>query len=156
HYQQGEFDEAEVSYARLARDFPRGRFDRLARLRSADSALANFPGVRFDDSSLLEAEARYQSYAAEYPEAAERQGVPERMMRIQESRAKKEYNIGQYYERTDSPRAAIYYYRYVAKTWPDTSWAVQSRHRLEVLGASQPSTPIEAEPAPQIGDSETP
>lgn len=146
HFQKGEFDEAERAYARLARDFPRGEYERLALQRAADAAFASFAGIEFDDAPLLEAEERYHQYLQRYPGTDEARGVPELLERIRENRAEKELTIGRYYERAKQPSAAIYYYRSVATNWPDTIAAEQARNRLEQLGESVEHPPQVEEP----------
>jgi len=133
HYNAGEFLEAEIDYARLARDYPRGRYERLALLRSADAAFAGFAGVDFDDKPLLEADERYRRYADQYPDSAAAEGVGQRLERIRENRAEKEFRTGRFYERTHQTRAAAYYYRFVVDKWPDTTAARDARARLELL-----------------------
>ncbi|MBN2561415.1 MAG: outer membrane protein assembly factor BamD [Phycisphaerae bacterium] len=140
HYINGEFDEAELAYARLARDFPRGRYHKIAMLRSGESAFARFPGVEFDDADLLEAEVYFTDFQGRYPRDAAESGVPQRLNRIRESRAHKEYTIGRYYERTREVDAATYYYRLVEQNWPATTWAAEARNRLVALGVMEPRT----------------
>jgi len=155
HYAKGEFTEAEQEYARLAREFPRSRYTRLALLRSAQAAYASFPGVKFDDSALVEAEERFEQFRKRYPEAADEENVPLLLEQIRNSRAQKEFTVGRYYERTKHPRAAAFYYRSVIKYWPDTTWAMLAQARLERLGAEveRPSdveeTPLQ--PLPPMG-----
>ncbi|MFO0972924.1 MAG: outer membrane protein assembly factor BamD [Phycisphaerae bacterium] len=153
HYQHGEFEAAEKAYARLSTDFPRGRHLRLAMQRSADAALAGFAGVNFDDAPLLEAEERYRQYAERYEQAAREEGVANQLARIRDSRAQKEYTIGQYYDRARQPRAAAFYYRSVVKNWPDTPWANLAQQRLDVVAPGQaapPLSPSGAAPASEV------
>jgi hypothetical protein len=70
HYINGNFEEAETAYARLMREFPRGRYQKFAMLRAGESALARFPGVEFDDADLLEAEVYLKDFAQKYPKDA--------------------------------------------------------------------------------------
>ena len=46
-YNRGEFFDAEQEYARLAREYPTGAYAAVALLRSAQSAMASFSGVKF-------------------------------------------------------------------------------------------------------------
>ncbi len=138
HFGRGEFEESERAYARLARDFPRGQYERLALERAAASVLASFAGIEHDDAPLLEAEERYEQYAERFPKAAEEQGVPQTLEGIRNSRAQKEFTIGKYYERARRPSAAAYYYHYVRAAWPETIWAAQAGGRLEALGFEPP------------------
>lgn len=137
-YQAGEFEDAEEAYARLARDFPRGPNERLALLRSADSAFASFPGIPYDDTPLLAADERYRKYADRFPDAAAAEGVDQRLGRIAESRAEKEYQTGRFYERTHFPHAARYYDDFVVRTWPNTTAAAQAQVRLSTLPPGGP------------------
>jgi outer membrane protein assembly factor BamD (BamD/ComL family) len=146
HFQRGEFEDAERDYARLMRDFPRGRSARLAAQRSADAALASFAGIEFDDAPLLEAEERYRQFAEKYPAAAEEAGVPATLSRIRDSRAEKEYSIAEYYQRAKRPSAASFYYRSVMVNWPDTIWAEKSRGRIEGLPSPAHDLPVPAQP----------
>ncbi len=147
HYAKGEFEDAEKEYARLGRDFPKSRYATLAMLRSAQSAYASFHGVKFDDSSLVEAEERFEQFRKKFPQAAEEENVPLLMEQIRNSRAQKEFGVGRFYERTKHPRAAAFYYRSVIKYWPDTTWAMMAQGRLEGLG-NQAERPSDLEETP--------
>ncbi|MFQ5422403.1 MAG: outer membrane protein assembly factor BamD [Phycisphaerae bacterium] len=138
HFVEGEFKEAETAYARLARDYPRGRYHRVAMLRSGEAALARFPGVEFDDADLLESEVYFQDFQQQYPRHAAEAAVAQTLARIRESRARKDYTVGHYYERTNKINAAAFYYRLVVESWPETTWAVEARRRLVALGAVEP------------------
>ncbi len=141
YYAKGEFLDAEQEYARLAREFPRSRYVKLALLRSAQSAFASFHGVKFDDGALIEAEERFEQFRRKYPKAAEEENVPLLLEQIRNSRAHKEFTIGKYYERTKHPRAAAFYYRNVIEFWPDTTWAVMAEGRLGRLGYEEERAP---------------
>lgn len=148
HYRVGEFEEAEEAYARLARDFPRGPYAQQALLNSAWAAFAEFPGVQFDEAKLVEAEERFLELQRLYPEYATAEDVPAVLERIRQTRARKYYHRGRYYERARQPRAAAFYYRQALELWPDTTWAVQSQHRLRALGyESDPAATSQLLPA---------
>lgn len=138
HYQNGEFEEAEMAYSRLMREYPRGQHHRFAMLRSGQSALARFPGVEFDEADLLEAEVYLRDFHDRYPEESAEKSVPQLLKGITDRRAEKEYNIAQYYERTDEIDAAAYYYRWIVEHYPETTWSAQAQERLVALGALEP------------------
>jgi outer membrane protein assembly factor BamD (BamD/ComL family) len=144
YFDKGEFMLAELEYATLIQEFPRGRHLRWAMRRSADAALASFPGIKFDDAPLIEAQERYLDYLRMFPEVAENEGIGLILDGIGEQRAEKEYDIGHYYERAGHPDAAVFYYRSTIDNWPDTIGASQARQRLLILDPSAVSD--EAEP----------
>lgn len=136
-YDQGEFDLAELEYARLVREHPRTRYHQFAQRRIADAALASFAGVYYDEAALIEAEERYREYAASYPAAAQQQNVDAIIDGILESRAEKDYLIGWYYERTGHRRSAKFYYENVMRDWPESIAAGKAYNRLGILDASE-------------------
>jgi len=141
----GDMDLAQDEYANLAREYPSGRFVRLAMLRSAEAAEAAFPGIRFDDHPLLEAEERYHQVAAAFPPYAERENVSERLEGINQLRAEKDLEVARWYERTKRNDAAEFYYRLILKDWPDSLAALEARDRLVELGVEQPDSESQLE-----------
>jgi len=145
YYRNGEFALAETEYARLAQEFPRGRYPRLALLMSAQSALARFPGLSYDDSALWEARERFGSFRERYPEFAEQENISAFIRRIDETLARKHLMIGKWYGRQKHPESAMIYYREVVSRWPDSAAAVDARNRLSVIGTARPAAPAPME-----------
>jgi outer membrane assembly lipoprotein YfiO len=141
YYARGEFTEAEFEYARLAREYPRSRYEPYALLRSAASALASFPGVKFDDAGLVEAEERFIQFQQRYPKMAEARQVPVVLESIRAKRAQKEYETARFYERTHKRKAAAFYYRSTVQNYPGTTWAAQAEAKLAAWGMMEAGTP---------------
>ena len=140
YYARGEFESAEEEYATFARQYPRSRWHPLALLQSARSALASFPGVKFDDAALVEAQERFGQFQKLYPGQAGDLEVPVILEQIAVRRADKTFEIARFYEKTGHPGAARYYYRATVKRWPDTPAAAQASGQLASLG--EPVSPI--------------
>lgn len=136
-FAKGDFSLAEMEYARLREQFPHSRYVRHGLRRSAEAALASFPGIEFDDAGLIEAEARFTEYLIQYPGVAEQEGVGLILDDIREKRAAKELHIGDYYRRTKHTQAAAFYYRSTIKNWPDTIAAGKAGRRLAALGVGE-------------------
>jgi len=137
-FKVGEHALAELEYARLLKDYPRSRYHQFALGRSAESALASFAGVEYDEAALVEAEERYNDFRMRYRSQADRDGVGLILDSIHEMRAEKDFIIGQYYERTDHPGSAVFYYQGVRKGFPGTIAAAKATSRLEMLGMLEP------------------
>lgn len=134
----GEHALAEIEYSRMIRDYPKSRYNQFAVQRTAESALASFAGVEYDEAALIEAEERYKDYRTRYRDAAERDGVGLILDTIRETRAEKDFQIGQYYERTDHVGSAVFYYKNVRAQFEGTIAATKATERLELLGAIAP------------------
>ena len=92
---------------------------------SAQSALARFPGVSYDDSALLEARERFLSFRERYPEFAEQENISAFVRRIDETLAQKHLMVGKWYGRHQHSESAGIYYREVVSRWPDSVAAVE-------------------------------
>lgn len=141
YYSRGEFELAEDEYATFAKNYPRSRFHPYALLQSARAALASFPGVKFDDVGLVEAQERYTQFMQSYPAPAKAEDVPVILEEISARRAEKTLEIGKFYQKTKKTNAASYYYRETVRRWPDTAAASEARGRLAAMGQ-----PVEIEP----------
>ncbi len=130
----GDLDLAQDEYANLAQQYPSGRYVQFAMLRTAECAEGAFPGIKFDDRPLLEADERYRQVLSAFPTYAERERVAEHLEGIRQQRADKDLDIARWYERTRQPSAAEFYYRQILQDWPDTLAATQARTRLRTMG----------------------
>ena len=142
-YDVGEMENAQQEYAYLASEYPNGRYTRFAMLRSAEAAEALFPGVKFDDQPLIEADVLYRRVQEIYPGYARREAIGDRLVNIRESRAAKDLDIARWYSRSGVADAAAHYYRLVLSEWPDTLAALDAERELLDLGFS---VPVLAEP----------
>lgn len=139
YYARGEFEIAEDEYSNFAKSYPRSRFHPYALLQSARAALASFPGVKYDDAGLIEAQERFTQFLRAYPASAREVDVPVILDEIAARRADKTLEIGKFYEKTRKDGAAAYYYRETVRRWPETAAAAEARGRLGALG--QPVEP---------------
>jgi hypothetical protein len=130
----GDMDLAQDEYVHLVREYPSGRYVQLAMLRSAEAAAAAFPGIKFDDRALLNAQERYGQVQSTFPVYAERERVGDRLEGIRQERAEKDLDIARWYERTKQTGAAEFYYRLILKDWPETLAAGEARRQLRALG----------------------
>lgn len=136
YFDRGDMDLAQDEYANLVLQYPSGRYVQPAMLRTAEAAEAAFPGVKYDDRPLIEAEERYRQFQGTFPAYAERENVAERLEGIRQQRAEKDLVIARWYERWRRPDAAQYYYRRILADWPDTLAEAEARARLRALGAA--------------------
>lgn len=149
YYADSQFDLAEDTYAAYVRSYPRSPLVPRARLRQAFANYAQFRGLRFDATPLIDARTQLVELAAQYPALAEEENLLEFVDRIDGTFARKLLVTADFYERTREPNAAAYYYRYILRTYPNREEAVTAQKRLEALPASvqQAAQPTE-EPAP--------
>lgn len=139
HYQEREYPEAVRAYDRYLEVFGRGEKASYAMLQAARASYANFRGIEFEDTPLLEATQRYRMFAERFPLQADRANVPRILEGIRVTLARKMYATGQFYERVHKPAPAKFYYRLTAEQYPQTEWETKAAAALRRLGEPLPA-----------------
>lgn len=136
YYAEGDFDLAADAYAAYVRSYPRSPNLSRVRLRQAFSALAQFRGVKFDGTPVIDARQQLVNLAADYPALADQENIPALLKRIDESLAKKLLVTADFLRRTGKPIGAAYHYRYLMEKYPGSSEAIEAEQALNRLPAS--------------------
>jgi len=144
-----EYQAASILLERLLADYPSSRFRLRARYQLARSLYLMNEGPLYDERLLLKSKRGFRDFIgtsrldgmqATY---AKQIAAAERMMaRIDERLAEKQYLIGKFYERTEHPKSALYYYRYCIVQFPETEYAKRCSERITKL-ETVPSKPEE-------------
>jgi outer membrane protein assembly factor BamD (BamD/ComL family) len=135
YYNSAQFDFAADAYAAFVRGYPRSPAVPRARLRQAFSSLAQFRGLKFDPTPIIDARAQLLDIARDYPALADDENVPAAIEQIDSAFAGKLLVTGEYYQHTGSPAAAAYFYRFLVNTYGDSPEAAQARRRLSAMPA---------------------
>lgn len=148
YFERGEMDLAKDEYILLAREYPNGRAPQQALLRSAEAAQAAFPGVKFDDRALVDAEERYRIVQTRFPDFAAQEGVDARLRDVRDRLAQKDLEVARWYKRVNEPTAAAFYYRQILADYPETVAAGQAQVELKALNIAEPAGPVAGPEAP--------
>lgn len=133
YYSRGQYELAADAYREYARSYPRSPVVPRVKLRQAFASLAQFRGRYYDATPLIDARAQLEGLQASFPEMAEEEGVESVLRRIDATMADKLYWTGNFYRRTNEPRAAAYMFRYLISRYPQSPEADRARQRLEQL-----------------------
>ncbi|MGA2229858.1 MAG: outer membrane protein assembly factor BamD [Tepidisphaeraceae bacterium] len=147
YYNSGQFDFAADAYAAFVRGYPRSKDVPRARLRQAFSNLAQFRGLQFDATPIIDARAQLLDIEREYPNLADDENVQPVIEQIDSAFAAKLLVTGAFYERTGQPKAAVYTYRFLIDTYASSPEAAQAKVRVARLPewAKGPPYPPRAE-----------
>jgi outer membrane assembly lipoprotein YfiO len=143
YYNTGQFDLASDVYTAYLRAYPRSPEVPRVTLRRAFSAYAQFHGVRFDSTPLIEARAQFEDIKIRYPEMAEEENVQRFIDAINDTLARKLLVTADFYRRTGHPVAAVYTYREVVQVYPNTK---ESRSAEDALRKMPPAALATAPP----------
>jgi len=149
-FSTGKYDEADLYFDQLIREYPDSPYQAKAHVLSAEAKLHGYQGSRYDAEKLEQAERILQAALRQFPDRlqAERQRVYRKLEAIRSERARREYEVGEWYERMGKPKSAMYYYQWVIRHFPDSKWARKAARRLERLQASGQTTDSEEQIGP--------
>jgi hypothetical protein len=115
---------------------------------AAQSMYDSFKGVPYDETPLVESEARFKALLAQYPDEARKCRAADMVREIVAIRGERAYETAKFYERTGKPQSAIFYYRQVAEEFPSTVWASEARTKVGVAPRRPAAKPAAEEPKP--------
>ena len=141
YFAEEKWGDAADGYDQFLKLFPKSSHAPRAEQQAAESFRRAYRGPLFDETPLIEAEQRYKAFARNHPAAAAEADVSGLLEAIHAERARKQYEVGQFYVRTDEPEAATYYFELVAKDFADTDWAGRARAALAGLAGRGPRQP---------------
>jgi outer membrane protein assembly factor BamD (BamD/ComL family) len=135
YYADGQFDLAVDAYGAYARDFPRSQILPRILLRQAFANLAQFRGLRYDATPVIDAQAQLEQLVALYPSFAADEKIPDVLLRIDHTFARKLLVTAAVYRRIHEQGGAAYTYKFLLRTYPDLPEAGQARANLKELPA---------------------
>lgn len=139
YYATSQFDLAVDAYQQYINSYPRSPLIARVKLRQAFSNLAQFRGLRFDPTPVIDARTQLINLAADYPDLADKENIPALLTRIDATFAKKLYVTADFYKRTHEPKAAAYVYEYLVLNYPNSPEAAKAKVQLK--GLPQPEVP---------------
>jgi outer membrane assembly lipoprotein YfiO len=151
YFNDREYDLAEDCYNAFVQSYPNSPDVPRVQLRAAYSSLAQFRGTKFDASSIIDGRAQLLEIQRKYPQLAADENVQAVLDQIDSAFCRKLLDEGKFYERTHAPRGAVYEYRFLTQTYPDSPEAAEARRRL----AHMPPAALD-DPAPPLAGSYAP
>jgi len=130
YFNKSDFDLASDAYGVYLSSYGRSPLVPQVRLKRAYATLAQFRGIRYDATPLIDARAQLVDIANTYPDIADEEGLDDLIRRIDETFARKLYRTADFYRRTREPKAAVYHYRYLIATFPNSAEAKLAAERL--------------------------
>ena len=130
YYADSQFDLAADAYGAYLHQYPRSPLTARVQLRQAYSNLAQFRGLKFDPTPVINARTQLLNLQAQFPQVAQDENIPSLLDRIDATFAKKIFVTADFYRRTHEPRAAAYLYEYLVAAYPDSPEAGKAKGQL--------------------------
>ena len=143
YLQKKQYDDAVYAYDQLIVSYASSVFIREARLQVAKAYLGKFNGSAFDPAPLIEAQERLLEYQGLYGKSKQTNEVQLMLAKIDQLQAKREYDIGRFYQRTGKKDSARMSFERVVRRWPNSKWAAKARAKLKLPAKKKTDRPKE-------------
>lgn len=130
YFADGQFDLAADAYAAHIKSYPRDPDLPEILVRQAFSNYAQFTGVRFDPTPLVNARAQMQDLINKYPEVAKRENMASFVDAIDKTLARKLFVTADFYRRTDKLSAEKLVLRVLTQQYPQSDEAQRAKRLL--------------------------
>jgi tetratricopeptide (TPR) repeat protein len=152
HFEKKDYRDAADAYDEFLTMNPKSARAPHTMALAAQAMYESFKGVPYDETPLVEAEARYKALLAQYPDEARKCRATDMVREIVTIRGERAYETAKFYERTGRPQSAIFYYRQVAEDFPSTVWASEARAKVGVAPRQPSIKPAAAEIKPAAAE----
>ncbi len=143
-FRNQDFKEADYYYEQLRRDYPNSDHQAKAHLLSVESKLAGYQGPMYEDSGLEGAEKLSQravrQFATELTEE-ERQALVSAQDEVHLLKARRQFEMGEYYYKNEFYRSASIYYHTVLEEFSDTPYRALAQQRMDQVAQLPPQGP---------------
>jgi TolA-binding protein len=149
HYaRRGNWIEADRHYTLLREEYPTSPHVQTAFIMGSHVKLMSYDGPAYDGKVLEDARHLKESTLRLYPASEDRARLERELEKIEEARAAREWQLVEFYDRKNNPRAQAVYCHIILDRFPNTSYASRAREHLEKLGPEYASGAKLLQPLP--------
>lgn len=135
YYRERELRQAADAYDIFLKLFPKSDKRQLAMQRRLYANIAKFKGPKYDASSLIEAQAQIEEFAAEFPAQAREKGLDDALTaRLDESLAAEMLETARWYLRVNDPVSARLTLNRLVRAHPRTQAAIDAQAIMQPRG----------------------
>ena len=131
YFNKGDYLEAQYAYQVIIDNYKNRSVYEPALLRCAKATHGQYLGGPYDTHCLVDAMIRYKQYELSFPAGARQANIDREIETIREQQTNKEFEIADFYRRTNKLQAARYYWSSISSRWPNTIWSRQAQQQLK-------------------------
>jgi outer membrane protein assembly factor BamD len=132
-----DYDQAVIEFNYLIRNFPNSALVEEAHFYRAKANFLGAPSYEKDLSDLKRAIQLFDEFLTRYPNSEHTDEARQEILNARNLLAKKELENGKLYEKLKEPEAALLYYEYIYKNYPETESAGEATYRRARILESQ-------------------
>jgi len=142
YFTRGRWEDADYYFGLLRNEYPKSDHQFNAHRLGLMAKLMKYQGPDYEGAPLKEADELAKQLMVQFPVelGAERARIAQTRAELRHQEALRDFQTAQYYEKGKYYGASKMYYENVAKTYPDTKLAVESKTRIGEI-AQYPASP---------------
>jgi outer membrane protein assembly factor BamD len=140
------YEEAIQAYHKITEDYPKSRYATQAMYEESYCAYRASLKPAYDSAATDNAIKTFEKFSDKNKDADLAKKADNTMKRLKDNVAQKSFDVAKFYESQVKPQAAIIYYQDVIDSYPDSSFAKESRSRIEALKTKPVTKPAAGSP----------
>ncbi|HUF61798.1 MAG TPA: tetratricopeptide repeat protein [Verrucomicrobiales bacterium] len=153
HENGKKYQEAITAYQSVVDDYPRSGRAPEAQLRIGEIMGATIERGNRNPVSLVQTREAYEDFLTNFPEHGAAEDALMNIDLLSAQEARKNLQVGSFYERQGNPGGAAIYYNQVARNSDDPALQAEAQQRLDKLAASHPQAVEVAQASASTGGS---
>ena len=125
--------EAEEAFNKVISNYPDSEWVEAAKFQIASCRQAVSRGPDYDRGASEEAKQKFEEFVKEHPDAVLSREATRHIEQLKEKEAESNYNTARFYEKQKAYQSAKIYYNDIITNFPDSTWAVKSLERLQII-----------------------
>jgi len=129
----GDYQKARESFSTLVKNFPDSQLVDKAEYQAAHCAFKFSLDPSYDQQATDEAISEFKQFVKKHPESELSKKADNKLNELNNKRAKKIFDIAEFYESQGHKKSAIMYYEEVVAKYPDTEWATKAMEKITII-----------------------
>ena len=135
YYRVGNYQESDRYFSMLREEYPNSPHLQTSFVLGSHVKLMSYQGASYDEKQLEDARQLKASTLRLFPNLPEKDRLKDELVKIEEARAQRLWELVELYGRKKKPQAQIIYADELLQTYPKSSYAPQAREVLAKLRA---------------------
>lgn len=134
---QGEYELAQKAFQQLIDDYPTSELATSAKYQIAQTSLIASKRSHYHEQNAQKAIDQFEEFKTEYPSSSQSVQAEEAIRALRAKKAQNAFETAEFYSKQNKASSAKVYYRETLDRYPETSFAVEAKKRLEALGREE-------------------
>lgn len=151
HLRKRDFQEADRYFKLVRENYPQSEYVQASYVIGAHAKLMTYQGSRYDGQTLKDASDLTQSTIRMFPDLPQRDNLLEKLDKIRQQKAERDWERVQYHMRRKEKTAAVLYCKMILEAHPQSTFAEKARELIAKIDPKQLEPflrPVPEEPLP--------